>query len=277
MAGGSKSFKVTPTLYADWNVDTVPAWITYGITSSGFDASCNANNTGSSRYGYIDLNIPKLGSGVHNKIAVGQSYSTPAMSVSPTSYTFDGNGEAKQFTVTSNVPWDVSTNPAWISTYSFVGKDGNGSFYAYAGQNTGSYRSGNIVLKCTSYPNLYPAGKVIPVDQPQGRFLDVQYSSSSLNYTIWDADSGYCCDPTYASPLYLDIVVSGSPNSWYCQFAPDNGEFYKYPSSYSSSYNNFQVYMQSLTDYSGSLHFYWSNDNTLAKSVYFEAYYGGCV
>lgn len=141
MAGGSKSFKVTPTLYADWNVDTVPAWITYGITSSGFDASCNANNTGSSRYGYIDLNIPKLGSGVHNKIAVGQSYSTPAMSVSPTSYTFDGNGEAKQFTVTSNVPWDVSTNPAWISTYSFVGKDGNGSFYAYAGQNTGSYRS----------------------------------------------------------------------------------------------------------------------------------------
>jgi len=141
LAGGSKSFSVTNSLYADWNIDTLPAWISYGMTSSGFDTSCNANNTGSSRYGNIDLNIPKLGSGVHLQIPVGQPYSTPSMSVSPNSYEFDGAGESKQFIVTSNVPWDVSTNPAWISVYSKTGQDGNGSFYGYASQNTGSYRS----------------------------------------------------------------------------------------------------------------------------------------
>lgn len=277
MAGESKSFAVTPTLYADWNIDTLPAWLTYGITSSGFDTSCNANNTGSSRYGNIDLNLPKLGSGVHLQIPVGQSYSTPSMSVSPNSYEFDGGGESKQFIVTSNVPWDVSTYPAWISISTKVGQTGNGSFYGYASQNTGSYRSGSIVMKCTSYPDLYPAGYTISVSQPVGRTLTVEFNSSQLYYTEWDSANGYNCYPDqYQSTLYFDVIVTGSPNSWYCQFEDADGTFQRYPSSYSGSYYNAYAYFGLYQEYSGRLAFYWSDNDEEAAAVYFDAWDFAC-
>jgi len=275
LSGGvTANFNITTTRYNEWNVLSVPAWVTYAETDTTISASCNANNTESSRYGNIEIEMPRAGGpGVAGyAIPVGQLYSTPSMSISPTSWTYDGNGESKQFLMTSNVTWDVSANPAWVSIFSKTGQTGNGSFYGQASSNVGgSYRSGYITVKCTSYPNLYPAGRQAFVEQPAGRSLYLEYNSSQVYYTEWDSVYGYCCYPDqYASTLYMDLVCTAG-EQWYCQFEAADGTFYKYPSSGTGSYSNFYVYLNLYQEYYGNLVFYWTDDDTEAYSINFSA------
>lgn len=164
--GTNVQFTATPTLGVSWHIDSKPSWLTYGLDAVGFDASTTANDTGNARTGTINIHSDQIGTGTILAIDVSQPYTVASMSVSPTSYTYSGAGESKQFLVTSNVNWDVSSNPAWISIGSKTGQTGNGSFYAYASQNLTGYRSGNIVMKCTTYPDLKPSGYTISVDQP---------------------------------------------------------------------------------------------------------------
>jgi len=203
---------------------------------------------------------------------VGQSYSTPSMAISPTTWEYPGAGDGKTFTITSNINWDVSTNPAWITIVGKTGQTGNGSFSGIASSNVGgSYRSGYIVVKCTTYPNLYPAGRQAFVEQYPGRELYLEYNSSQVYYTEWDSANGYCCYPNqYAYTLYMDLVCTAG-EQWYCQYESADGTFGKYPASGTGSYSNFYVYMNLYQEYSGSLVFYWTDDDTEAYRIYFDA------
>lgn len=102
--------------------------------------------------------------------------------------------------------------------------------------------------------------------------MSIEYSSSPMPYTVWDSYYGWCCQPAYQSnTLYFDVVVTGSPNSWYCQFEPNNYTWSVYPTSYSGSYSNAYSYFSSYQSDGCELVFYWSDDNTEAASVTFTA------
>jgi hypothetical protein len=204
---------------------------------------------------------------------LGNSYIAfrdPSMSISPTSYEFDKQGEAKAFYMTSNVSWDVSANPAWIDISAKTGQNGNGYFYGYAYLNdTGSYRSGYITMKCTVVPNVYPAGIQAFVEQYPGRQLAVQYDGDDFYYTEWNSSYGYSCYPVqYSSSLSLDIIAT-SGESWYCQFDP-TGTFSS--SKYSGTGNDtISVGFANINSYSGYLSFYWTDDDSYITDIYFYA------
>jgi len=280
----TKSFNISTTPLNGWKYAAKPSWVSFDTTKYGsygsystLDTSCDINTSGSSRSGSIVLS-EKLIPSYSYVIDVSQAAHIASMSVSPNPYEFDSAGENNYFGVTSNVPWDVSTAPAWVTINNKSGQSGNGYFYGLVAENSGSYRSGNIVLKCTTTPDIKPSGVVIPVSQDvyvPPRSLYVEYNSSQLYYMYWDSAIGWCCDPAYHTyTVYMNVVCT-SGQSWYCNFEPDNGEFYKSISSGTGNYSNWYIFNNSQ-DYSGRLAFYWTDDDTLAWEIYLTAYNSGC-
>lgn len=275
----TKSFNVLSSIQNEWDVSSNPSWVQIKskTNQSGGPGSFDTSvyyNSGSTRTGQIVLKSRFLPQGA--VIDVSQGTFAGAMTIAPSSYAFEPAGENKYFGVTSNFPWDVSSNPAWVTINNKSGQSGNGYFYGNVAQNAGAWRSGNIVMKCTLTPNLYPAGVVVPVSQDTyvpPRSMEVQFSGYPLYYSDWDSINGYCCSPDYGQyTLYLNVICSGS-DAWYTNWSPNNATWYSYPSSYSSgSYYNFYVQLNNYSDDNSDLIFYWQSDNTVAYTISFSSY-----
>lgn len=172
-----------------------------------------------------------------------------AMSADPTSWTFDPAGDVYNFSVTSNVAWDVSTNPDWISISNKSGQTGNGSFDATASQNNNSYRYGYIVLKSTDTPDLYPQGVIISVDQD----IYVTDSISLDNYNLyWNYDGTNCYG------YRITVTSSGSwtaswTNGTYFSATTYSGNDGDYTDVYCNGTNtDYNHYTDSLDFYCGT-------------------------
>lgn len=148
----------------------------------------------------------------------------PSMSLSPSYKEYASGGSAQVFTVISNFPWDVSTNPAWITISSKTWQYGDGKFTATASSNGGSARSGQIVLKCTSSPDPYPSGFTIDVSQfTASDSISADYSELTFDGTGSPLGAEYVT-LTSSGTWTASKVDTGDGTSWLTKLLPATGE-----------------------------------------------------
>lgn len=177
-AGGG-SLAVDVTSNADWRA-TGPNWISVspasGSGNGSVTVSVTGNTSGSSRMGQV---VFTAGS-VTATLWVNQpaASDTTTLSVSPTALSVTDGGGMLWVSVTSNTAW-TATASDWITLYGAAGS-GNGTlFIAITVNNTGSTRSGSIVVTAGSKT------VEIPVTQPAQN-----QSSLSLSTTAFNPDAG---------------------------------------------------------------------------------------
>jgi uncharacterized protein (TIGR02145 family) len=146
VGGEAKAFTVTTNVQAGWSYGTLPSWIT--ATKSGNTLTLTAAAAiNTARSATITLSATGASDAT---ISVSQAAAT--LSVTPTSHAFAIGGEAKAFTVTTNVPsgWNYSGVPSWITAT----KSGN-TLTLTAAQNTSTTARANatITLSATGANN----------------------------------------------------------------------------------------------------------------------------
>lgn len=111
--GGAKMFEITSN--TDW-VLSAPFWVTmldtFGSGDATIEMMVGANNTYSSRIGYITVmhNVAELA-----RVVVVQEGIQPILSVDVEEIVFTREGGTQYFNLTSNMSWEISNSEEWLA------------------------------------------------------------------------------------------------------------------------------------------------------------------
>ena len=137
------SFAITLTSNVAWTVSSNAAWLSAGDASGSNNATVNANyadNTGaSSRSGILTF----TGGGLSRTVTVTQA--APSLTVTPTTSAPTPAAGSFAITLTSNIPWTVSSNAEWLTVTPTSGSN-NGTLTASYTANTVAARTGILTI-----------------------------------------------------------------------------------------------------------------------------------
>ena len=185
-SGGQKSFIVESNV-SKWTVScNVSSWLTFSPDSGSRKGSVTVTvtpNTGTSSKSAV---ITVSGTGVTNqKIDVAIGSAAPTLSLSPSSLIFAASGEAKSFTVTSNISWAlISRNDggqSWLTLSRSAGSNSDSigvtTVSLTANANTGlSPREAKIAAYGNGVDTAYLA-------VTQAAVTNLSVSTSALNFS----------------------------------------------------------------------------------------------
>ena len=133
---------ITITSNGNWSI-TKPDWVVLSVSSGSGNGTVTVtvpSNSGTSRSGNIVFTAGQSTA----TVSVSQAAAPDYITLSPNSMSFVYSGETKSLSISSNVSW-VITAPAWITASSTAGT-GNATITLTASNNTGSSRSGNVIV-----------------------------------------------------------------------------------------------------------------------------------
>lgn len=178
-----------------WSVDNVPSWILItggsGVNNGSFTINVQPNNTTESR----EFDLIVSGEGVTKVIPITQQ--GIFLEVQPTIATLDSGVDSQTFNVSSNINWNVTGLPSWLSINNASGSN-NGSFQITSQVNTNANSRSDIIQLSgggiTLNIDITQQGQVLEIN-PQTK--DVSASSnvydilvtSNLNWNVVSADS----------------------------------------------------------------------------------------
>jgi hypothetical protein len=229
-SGTGKTYNISLSSSNQWKVVGQPSWVTFASNynsfngSLTFDTSAAFNTTDGPKSGTIVCTDNFLGGTF--TINVSQGFINPSMIASPTfkEYVADTppGGRSQTFAVTSNVPWDVSTNPAWVTIDTCINQYGNGSFRGLASVNSGAARQGKIVMKCVTVPNMIPAGFTIDVSQLAAAGDSISLDCTSIEFSALAAKTlGF--NPTVTSSGAWTSAITYYDGSGWITINPTSG------------------------------------------------------
>ena len=140
--GGTKT--ITIHCDADWNLDMSPtSWAHVQKSGSTITVRVEANTKGTSRsyYFYVQAGKKKKQIEVSQK---GQGSSYLDVTPSEVKFSYKGGREnTKEFTVSCDGPWEISSNPP---SWAHLTRNGN-KLYLWCDKNNGGKRPGSFVIK----------------------------------------------------------------------------------------------------------------------------------
>lgn len=146
-SASAQSNTITVLSNMTWAVSENAPWLSLNVISGAndgtFQVSALANVNVASRSDVVTVS----GGGINRIITYTQAGATPALSVTPTSTSYISGGESKNFTVTSNINWTISSSSPWLSFSANTGNAGTVSFTATASANsTVMPRAGQVTV-----------------------------------------------------------------------------------------------------------------------------------
>jgi formylglycine-generating enzyme required for sulfatase activity len=144
-AGEQKQFNVNSNV--GWTASSsASSWLTVNPASGNGNSSINANATANTASSQRTATITISGGGISRTVSVTQTGTTPELTVSTTSLSFEKAGEQKQFTISSNISWTVSSSASsWLTVNPSSGNN-SGTINVTASSNSSSSRSATITV-----------------------------------------------------------------------------------------------------------------------------------
>jgi len=200
-------FNVFTETNTPWHITKVPVWVTpsknsgigSAIDATGVHVSIAANNTGSTRTGYIV--VKNLNNTVADSLLVTQygSSFTASLTFTQIGTLSNANGASGTFDITSNVSFAISY-PSWCS--GTTTGSGNSTITVTATQNTGSQRTGTVTITGTGM-----SAQTMTVTQGSGQ------NSSVADYYVApngsDSNAGTISSPFYSLNKVISVIQPG--------------------------------------------------------------------
>ncbi len=206
--GGSGTVTVTTTTGCDWTALSNNSWIHVTSGSPG---------NGSGTVGYSVDSFTGTGSRTGTMTIAGQTFTVTqsgcTYSLSPASQSFNYNGGANSFTVTTNgtaCPWTAAETLDWVAASG--SGPGTGTVNYTVGPNgVIASRSGNINVQDKSFiinqTGVLPTANFAGTPPLTGAApFDVTFTNSSINATSWLWDFGDHFTSTLQNPTHTYLV-----------------------------------------------------------------------
>jgi hypothetical protein len=217
--GGNRTISVSSNTSWRWSDNATWVTSTESTTQSGtqsFSFSWQPNTSASSRTARITFTTTGAGSTVTRTHTINQGGITPALTLSTSTRNFSAAGGNYGFTVNSNISWQWSGKPSWVSSTESTSQTGNQVFSYIVQPNTKtSSRSATLTFTTTSGGNKVTrthtisqdaaADTVPPVITRIGPPTSTIEASREAEYT----DQGATCLDEVDGVLNQAVEVSG--------------------------------------------------------------------
>jgi hypothetical protein len=206
------SFAITLTSNVAWTVSSNAAWLSAGDASGSNNATVNANyadNTGaSSRSGILTF----TGGGLSRTVTVTQA--APSLTVTPTTSAPTPAAGSFAITLTSNIPWTVSSNAEWLTVTPTSGSN-NGTLTASYTANTDAARTGILIFsgggltRTVTVTQVAPTLSVTPTTQARTSALG-SFTTTLTSNVAWTVSSNAAWLTTTVSSGSNDATVTAN-------------------------------------------------------------------
>lgn len=146
--GGNETFEIESN--TDWIVSVDSDWVSItplsGNSDKTIDVVVEGNNTGLSRSGLITVKAERFGEVLEETISITQ-LAKIYLNTNIEELNFDGQGENKTFTISSNTDWVITSDTDWLSVNPSKGKGDSLITVSVEANNADSVLFGNIMIK----------------------------------------------------------------------------------------------------------------------------------
>ena len=176
-SSGSKDFTISSNL--SWTVSSDKSWCTVNKTSGSNNATITVSVTANTSSSNRTATITVKGGSITRTISItqGESY----LNVDPTSLSFESSSGNKNFSISSNLSWTVSSDKSWCTVNKSSGSNNASVTVKVTENTTTSKREATITIKGGNIT------RTVSITQKEGGKLEV--SSNSLYFTSSGGDN----------------------------------------------------------------------------------------
>ena len=176
-SGGSKDFTISSNL--SWTVSSDKSWCTVNKSSGSNNATITVSVTANTSTSERTATITVKGGSITRTISItqGESY----LNVDPTSLSFESSSGNKNFSISSNLSWTVSSDKSWCTVNKSSGSNNASVTVKVTENTTTSKREATITIKGGNIT------RTVSITQKEGGKLEV--SSNSLYFTSSGGDN----------------------------------------------------------------------------------------
>lgn len=173
--GETKTVTITNPYGYSWIVNSKPDWITTAITGGNLTVTA-AKNIAYERTGTVVIKDTDFNKTYNISVTQASDY---VFSISPSSFSFAGEGSTSQLTVTNpnGYSWELEEIPSWILASQTTGNS-NATIALTAAANGGAARTGEFIVNETTFGNQI----TVSVSQASGYTFSV--SPSQLYFAV---------------------------------------------------------------------------------------------